>query len=214
MLSIPSLSNIEVTCDFIRALHIHFLFFNSSSEIVIKEQTHSIESGWFVRFFSDSGGGFQSAHVVLWPLSRFTPHSEAWSVTAFSISLSSVECMNESLREGGSFICFIFISLNSAFSFCCIMLTPSLLIMCTNCCPYHCLTYLEFPQIILDIEKVELDIACGLQDRVVQTYGGLVHMDFTAAEHVYTEVDTSLLFPMYLAYNMHAGEGRVVNMIS
>jgi galactokinase/mevalonate kinase-like predicted kinase len=65
----------------------------------------------------------------------------------------------------------------------------------------------------LDIEKVELDIACGLQDRVVQTYGGLVHMDFTAAEHVYTEVDTSLLFPMYLAYNMHAGEGRGVNVI-
>ena len=60
---------------------------------------------------------------------------------------------------------------------------------------------------MLDIEKVELDIACGLQDRVVQTYGGLVHMDFTAAHHIYTEIDTSLLssFPMYLAYNMHAG---------
>ena len=61
---------------------------------------------------------------------------------------------------------------------------------------------------MLDIEKVELDIACGLQDRVVQTYGGLVHMDFTAGQHVYMEIETNLLnnFPMYLAYNMYAGK--------
>jgi galactokinase/mevalonate kinase-like predicted kinase len=31
----------------------------------------------------------------------------------------------------------------------------------------------------LDIEKNELGIAAGLQDRVVQTYGGLVFMDFS-----------------------------------
>ena len=61
---------------------------------------------------------------------------------------------------------------------------------------------------MLDIEKVELDIACGLQDRVVQSYGGLVHMDFTTAQPIYTEIETNLLFsfPMYLAYNTHAGK--------
>jgi glucuronokinase len=36
----------------------------------------------------------------------------------------------------------------------------------------------QFPQLILDIEKQELDIAAGLQDRVIQTYGGeaICHM--------------------------------------
>lgn len=58
---------------------------------------------------------------------------------------------------------------------------------------------------ILDIERVELGIACGLQDRVVQTYGGLVYMDFTGPRNVYTEADKSLLPPMYLAYNISAG---------
>ena len=75
---------------------------------------------------------------------------------------------------------------------------------------------------ILDIERVELGIACGLQDRVVQTYGGLVHMDFTASgvgdgvmtgvptgivdNGVYAVQDVSLLPPMYLAYNINAGD--------
>ncbi len=36
-----------------------------------------------------------------------------------------------------------------------------------------------FPSLILSIEKTELGISAGLQDRVVQTYGGLMHMDFT-----------------------------------
>lgn len=64
----------------------------------------------------------------------------------------------------------------------------------------------DFPNIILDIERIELDIACGLQDRVVQTYGGLVHMDFTSSANVYTVVDKSLLPPMYLIYNTDTGE--------
>ena len=58
------------------------------------------------------------------------------------------------------------------------------------------------------MEKVELGIAAGLQDRVVQTYGGLVHMDFSAAAAaapVYTPMDPALLPPMYLCYNRHAG---------
>lgn len=66
----------------------------------------------------------------------------------------------------------------------------------------------SFPQVILDVERCELGIAAGLQDRVVQTYGGLVHMDFsltTAPVPVYASVDPTLLPPMYLCYNMHAG---------
>ena len=63
----------------------------------------------------------------------------------------------------------------------------------------------DFPNVILDIERVELDIACGLQDRVVQAYGGLVFMDFTGPRNIYTEVDKGLLPPMYLAYNTSAG---------
>src|SRR2546421_173200 len=34
------------------------------------------------------------------------------------------------------------------------------------------------PALILSVEKEELGIQAGLQDRVVQTYGGIVYMDF------------------------------------
>ena len=70
---------------------------------------------------------------------------------------------------------------------------------------------IEFPQIILNIEKVELGISAGLQDRVIQTRGGLVHMDFSEAQFasrgtgLYTDLDTALLPPFYLAYNVDVG---------
>ena len=64
---------------------------------------------------------------------------------------------------------------------------------------------LDFPQIILDVEREELGISAGLQDRVVQTYEGLVFMDFTGLKGVYTKMDQNLLPPMYLAYNPNAG---------
>jgi glucuronokinase len=73
----------------------------------------------------------------------------------------------------------------------------------------------DFPQVILNVEKVELGISAGLQDRVIQTYGGLVHMDFSGAAAAstgvcpYTPLDTSLLPEMYLAYDAHAGTRRV-----
>ena len=35
------------------------------------------------------------------------------------------------------------------------------------------------PQFVLDVEKQELYIHAGLQDRVIQIYEGLVHMDFS-----------------------------------
>ena len=71
-------------------------------------------------------------------------------------------------------------------------------------------TAIDFPGIILDIERIELKINAGLQDRVIQTYGGLVHMDFSplAMGHkrgLYTPLDSALLPPLYLAYDAHTG---------
>ena len=70
----------------------------------------------------------------------------------------------------------------------------------------------------MNIEKLELGISAGLQDRVIQTYGGLVHMDFTPSHNVlepYKSLDPALLPHMYLAYNAHAGgeSGAVHNTV-
>jgi galactokinase/mevalonate kinase-like predicted kinase len=71
--------------------------------------------------------------------------------------------------------------------------------------------FLEFPAIILNIEKVELGISAGLQDRVIQVYKGLVFMDFTkkdTADHSqnkYTPMSINLLPKMYLLYDLFAG---------
>jgi len=93
-----------------------------------------------------------------------------------------------------------------------------------------------FPSIILSIEKSELKISAGLQDRVIQTYGGLVHMDFTKTAQIarapsdatmtslsqlvkpggiYTPLDPTLLPDMYLAYNIAVGgdSGTVHNTV-
>jgi hypothetical protein len=68
---------------------------------------------------------------------------------------------------------------------------------------------LDLPQVILDIERKELDISAGLQDRVIQTYGGCVHMDFSGEIPAYTSLDPSLLPPMYLVYNTKTGKEAV-----
>ncbi|MHB8953323.1 MAG: mevalonate kinase family protein [Pirellulaceae bacterium] len=71
------------------------------------------------------------------------------------------------------------------------------------------------PSFVLSVEKEELGIAAGLQDRVVQVYGGLVYMDFSRACMVekngllcgrYETLDPALLPPLYLAYSEDAGE--------
>ncbi|KAG0190272.1 hypothetical protein DFQ28_002253 [Apophysomyces sp. BC1034] len=60
--------------------------------------------------------------------------------------------------------------------------------------------------LILSVETDELGIAAGLQDRVIQTYGGLVYMDFEKDymdEHGhgrYERLDERLLPPLWLAY--------------
>jgi glucuronokinase len=66
------------------------------------------------------------------------------------------------------------------------------------------------PSFVLSIEREELGIAAGLQDRVIQVYEGLVYMDFDQArEHDvqglqcyhYEPLDPALLPPLYLAYH-------------
>jgi glucuronokinase len=66
------------------------------------------------------------------------------------------------------------------------------------------------PSFVLSIEREELGIAAGLQDRVIQVYEGLVYMDFDRrCEHEvqgfkcyhYEPLDPALLPPIYLAYH-------------
>jgi glucuronokinase len=60
--------------------------------------------------------------------------------------------------------------------------------------------------LILAVEREELRIAAGLQDRVAQVYEGLVFMDFdrnlmeTQGSGEYENLDTCLLPPLYIAY--------------
>ena len=63
------------------------------------------------------------------------------------------------------------------------------------------------PNIILSVETTELKIAGGLQDRVAQVYGGVLHMDFSRdimqkqGYGCYTSIDEALLPPLFLAYS-------------
>mmetsp|Transcript_24984 Transcript_24984/g.73382 ORF Transcript_24984/g.73382 Transcript_24984/m.73382 type:complete len:682 (+) Transcript_24984:72-2117(+) len=62
----------------------------------------------------------------------------------------------------------------------------------------------DMPQHILDVESQELGIVAGLQDRVIQWYGGCVHMDFgegVPRATAYSPVPCELLPPLYLAFN-------------
>ncbi len=71
------------------------------------------------------------------------------------------------------------------------------------------------PSLALSIESGELGIAAGLQDRVIQVYGGLVYMDFAKermtqqmgfACGVYEPLDPDILPPLYLAFSPEVGE--------
>ena len=77
------------------------------------------------------------------------------------------------------------------------------------------------PEMALSVETDELDIKAGLQDRVAQTYGGLVYMDF-APELVesqgfgdYRNLPLDLLPPLYLAYIPHSTttSGKAHNLV-
>ena len=71
------------------------------------------------------------------------------------------------------------------------------------------------PSLVLSVETDELGIAGGLQDRVVQVYGGLVAMDFTGDamqqqeglwRGQYEKLDNSMLPSTYVAYASELGE--------
>lgn len=71
------------------------------------------------------------------------------------------------------------------------------------------------PSLVLKVETGELGITAGLQDRVIQVYGGMVAMDFghdsiESCEGFecgdYRRLDPSLLPRLYVAYSSDAGE--------
>ncbi len=72
------------------------------------------------------------------------------------------------------------------------------------------------PNLILSVERDELNIPAGLQDRVIQAYEGLVYMDFQRelmegrGYGEYEELDPTLLPPLYVAYNTRLSEGTEV----
>lgn len=72
------------------------------------------------------------------------------------------------------------------------------------------------PNLILSVEREELGIPAGLQDRVAQVYQGLVYMDFAPefaqrqGHGQYEELDARLLPPLYIAYRRDLAEGTEV----
>lgn len=72
-----------------------------------------------------------------------------------------------------------------------------------------------FPSLVLSIEKDQLGITAGLQDRVAQVYEGCVYMDFSKEamrtddgflRGEYEPIDPSLLPPLYISYSTEFGE--------
>ncbi len=62
------------------------------------------------------------------------------------------------------------------------------------------------PHFLLSVEEEELQIRAGLQDRVIQVYGGVVHMDFSRelmasqGHGNYQYIDSQLIPPLFVAY--------------
>ncbi|XP_069803268.1 uncharacterized protein [Dendropsophus ebraccatus] len=73
------------------------------------------------------------------------------------------------------------------------------------------------PNFILDVEKEELFITAGLQDRVVQVYEGLIYMDFSKSIMEeqgygnYVHMDVSLVPPFWLAYLQDPSDSGVIH---
>ncbi len=72
------------------------------------------------------------------------------------------------------------------------------------------------PSLVLSVENDELGIPAGLQDRVIQSYEGVVFMDFNRAQieklgyGTYEELAPDLLPPLYVAYTTQLSEGTEV----
>jgi glucuronokinase len=77
------------------------------------------------------------------------------------------------------------------------------------------------PNLVLSVETKELGINAGLQDRVIQTYGGMVYMDFdrkvmeTLGHGLYEQMDSRLLPNLFLAYTYNPGKdsGKMHNEV-
>jgi glucuronokinase len=74
----------------------------------------------------------------------------------------------------------------------------------------------QLANLILSVEKDELHIEAGLQDRVVQVYQGLVYMDFNRAlmekrgYGIYEPLAIDLLPNLYIAYSTDFAEGSEI----
>jgi glucuronokinase len=72
------------------------------------------------------------------------------------------------------------------------------------------------PNLILSVERDELHIGAGLQDRVIQVYEGTVYMDFDRAlmerdgHGAYEALDPAKLPPLFVAYHEHLAEGTEI----
>ncbi|MGN0846231.1 MAG: mevalonate kinase [Kiritimatiellia bacterium] len=70
----------------------------------------------------------------------------------------------------------------------------------------------DAPTLCLEAERDELDIQCGLQDRVIQMYGGCVFMDFekslveSTGHGRYERLDPARLPNLYIAYDPQRAE--------
>jgi len=68
------------------------------------------------------------------------------------------------------------------------------------------------PSLALSVERDELGIQAGLQDRVIQSYEGIVYMDFakelltTRGYGVYEPIRPSVMPPLYVAYDPERAE--------
>lgn len=68
------------------------------------------------------------------------------------------------------------------------------------------------PTLVLAAEREELAINAGLQDRVIQTYEGMVYMDFERTHleangyGIYEELKPTKMPPLYLAYDVERAE--------
>lgn len=75
----------------------------------------------------------------------------------------------------------------------------------------------EFPTLAFEVESEEFHHAASLQDRVVQTFGGVVFMDFaqelmTARGYgTYTRIDPHLVPPLFIAFAPADGDTGAVH---
>ncbi len=75
----------------------------------------------------------------------------------------------------------------------------------------------EFPTLALETEQLELAITAGMQDRVIQTYGGVMYMDFDRklmeerGYGNYQRIDAALLPPLFLAYVEDPSDSGVIH---